>query len=207
MKPILYVVRHGETAMNVGEERIRGWTNVPLDEKGVQQGHQVARYLKANTDRVAHIYTGNLDRCRDTALIINEKYNAPATELMELRPWNLGDYNGQILKKVLPKLQYLIERGDERAPGGESFMDFVNRWINMFKTLLHVATMSDAPIIIVTHTRNIRVMLAWLQGGMTAVFKKPTSTYLASSADPVEPGDYLKVIWNGRWTVEGSNEG
>ncbi len=41
----IYIIRHGETAFNVGEERIRGRKDIPLTDFGIQHAEEVSKKL------------------------------------------------------------------------------------------------------------------------------------------------------------------
>ena len=68
----LYIVRHGETYINK-YNRIQGWTNAPLTEKGIQDG-------QAAGERLQHIifdraYSSDLERAVTTAQMVLEQNN------------------------------------------------------------------------------------------------------------------------------------
>ena len=41
----LYLIRHGQTDQNK-QYVVQGWTNNPLNENGIEQAHEVGKYLK-----------------------------------------------------------------------------------------------------------------------------------------------------------------
>lgn len=90
-----YFMRHGETMLN-RLERIQGWANAPLTEKGIQDTHRSGKGLaKVKFDAV---YTSDLMRTIETAQIILEE-NHYAQELtihpmVEFREVHFGFYEG-----------------------------------------------------------------------------------------------------------------
>ena len=197
----MYWVRHGQTALNVGAERIRGWADVPLDAKGVEQAHILAEKLP----RVAAIYTSNLVRATYTAATIAAKQSLPEHsihEMVELRPWNVGRYTGKPVEEVRAKLAKAVQDPTIVVPEGESFTDFVLRLNNALKLVTHVALAAKAPIVVVTHTRDIRVMLEWVENGICGVLSQNPSVYLSAEKDPVDPGHFVKLDWKGYWKAE-----
>lgn len=70
----IYIVRHGQTLFNF-IERVQGWADSPLTERGVRQGKAVADFLSSiSFDRV---YSSDLNRAMDTAKYIIEKQEKP----------------------------------------------------------------------------------------------------------------------------------
>jgi probable phosphoglycerate mutase len=50
---LVFVVRHGETILNA-EGKFRGTANPPLNDRGIQQAHDVAKLLDAI--EISHIF-------------------------------------------------------------------------------------------------------------------------------------------------------
>src|SRR5262249_46325993 len=150
----VYWVRHGETALNVGSERIRGWMDVPLDEEGVQQAHQVA----AKLPKVSLIYSSNLNRATHTATIIAAKQSLPTQlvrEMYTLRPWNVGRFTGRPIAEAMRFLAKAIAHPQTPIPDGETFTEFIIRYDVALNDIFNTALASTKPICVVTHTRNI----------------------------------------------------
>src|SRR5438034_6232001 len=157
----LVVVRHGETALNKPPERIRGWHDMPLHGKGKQEAAQVAREISKGIKKPGRIFTSDLIRATKTANIIRGRWGlgVEVKATKGLRPWDVGKYTGQPIKDIFPELsRYIKERGT-KIPGGESFNDFVGRAIDEWCEIMAYAEQASAPVIAVTHTRNVRVLL------------------------------------------------
>ena len=91
----LYIVRHVETYINK-YNRIQGWTNAPLTEKGIQDG-------QAAGERLQHIifdraYSSDLERAVTTAQMVLEQNNHTDASLLqslpELREQFFGYFDG-----------------------------------------------------------------------------------------------------------------
>lgn len=89
---MLYVVRHGETQFNV-EKRYAGQTDVPLNERGIEQAKELAKKLAEEPFDV--IVTSPLQRARVTAEQICAYHKEiPLIEMDEFREVCVGVYEG-----------------------------------------------------------------------------------------------------------------
>lgn len=66
----VYIVRHGQTLFNY-LERVQGWSDSPLTEKGIKQGKAVAEYL--SDTKFDKVYSSDLKRAIETAEFIIDK--------------------------------------------------------------------------------------------------------------------------------------
>lgn len=157
-------MRHGPTALNhesIHHDRIRGWMNVPLSP----EGHKVAAVLaeKATHSGIQDLHSSDLSRASDTAKAVGKTTGLPVSLHHALRPWNLGRLSGQPTKKVLPLIKSLVEHPDLKAPGGESFSEFMRRFLPFIGPKLADKHLHG----IVTHIRNIKALEALVKGGGT----------------------------------------
>jgi probable phosphoglycerate mutase len=161
----LILVRHGKTVLNSLDhtERLRGWMDIPLDEQGLREAEQTAQRLAQYP--VAHIYSSDLYRARQTADAAVRATLAPITHTPNLRPWNLGTLAGQRVQDILPILEQLKLDPTMPAPGGESFHQFCDRYSKQLEELLDFAARSEQCIVAVTHVRNLLAAPALLHGG------------------------------------------
>lgn len=161
----LILVRHGHTPLNGagGDERLRGWLDIPLDEQGLQEAVETAQ-------RIAHypvtaIYSSDLRRARQTSQILSKISKAAVTTTDELRPWNLGIFAGQKLREIIPFLNQLNQNPELPAPSGESFYEFYGRYSRRLTELLNVAEQSSGYVVAVTHVRNFLATRTILENG------------------------------------------
>lgn len=93
-KVFIHYVRHGETLFNrLG--RMQGWSDSPLEEKGIAQAREAREALKDIQFRKA--YTSTSERCVDTAHIILEGRNIPLVYTKKLKEISWGDYDGFLI--------------------------------------------------------------------------------------------------------------
>lgn len=120
---MLYVVRHGETQFNV-EKRYAGQTDVPLNERGIQQAQELAEKLEREPFDV--IVTSSLLRARMTAEQVAEYHkDIPLVVMEEFREVCVGVYEGLTREEVQDRYPELWERNctrqvDDAPTGGET---------------------------------------------------------------------------------------
>lgn len=118
----LLLVRHGETLWN-RERRFQGFSDVPLNERGMRQAFALAKCLRAR--RIAAVYASDLVRARSTAEIIAREHEVEVRVDPRLREMNQGALEGKALEDLLREYPGLLERwlaepAEVRMPGGES---------------------------------------------------------------------------------------
>ena len=193
----IYLVRHGETALNA-EKRLRGWSNPPLNDQGHEDAKTAAEALQPIP--LDEIYISDLRRAMQTAATIVGLQTGQAVEHIEsdLRPIDFGQWNGKLLSEVEPKMHAIQERWktepDKEAPGGESWSDFQGRQLKVWKKMLasrgeHVA--------MVAHLRNCTWAICYALTG-----ENPLSGPALDLPEPRDPGrgtcdrpDVLEERW------------
>ena len=160
MKPI-WIIRHGTTSRNSesgGEDRLRGWDDVPLNKAGREEAEKLARELKSsNIDIIFH---SPLSRAEDTAKALAKTTGAKLVELDELKPWHVGKYTGELSKEAHPILaRYCCQTPDKAVPGGESFNQFRDR---VFKGLRKATNGGAKHPAVVSHYRVERLLAGYL---------------------------------------------
>lgn len=125
---MLTLLRHG---LEESANRLHGWQDVDLVDKGVDQALRAADYFQGTVFH--HAYTSDLKRASETAKIVASKQPAlvPAPTPM-LRSMNLGLLNGKPYADIEEKVEALWtewRNGNERlrAPEGESWDEFQGR--------------------------------------------------------------------------------
>ena len=87
--------------MNEGpgeEDRIRGWLDPPLIPSGRLQAKRDGQVLAGKG--ISRLFTSDLARTQDSAVIIGDAVGLPPEPSMQFRPWNLGDFQGRLAKDV-----------------------------------------------------------------------------------------------------------
>ena len=169
LAPSVIMMRHGSTGFNTySGERIRGWRDLPLSPLGQAEILMAGKELRMA--KIAQGYSSDLSRAKDTIAAVQREHVKPfdSVPMYELRPWNLGDFTGKILDEVLVEmLKYQTVKADEPVPGGESFNNFMQRFMSFFLPMLADARRypSLGSILIVAHTRNLRSFDSWIAAG------------------------------------------
>jgi broad specificity phosphatase PhoE len=161
-------IRHGATRLNnedVSVDRIRGWKDIPLSPEGEEEAERLGEELKKRPPDA--LVTSDLRRARDTARIISRAIGIPVAEATKgFRPWDVGDYAGELSKKAIPVLaRYAAEEPDEPTPDGESFERFRSRF---FAALADALDDHSGTVAIVSHHRDERLLVAWAKAGFPA---------------------------------------
>lgn len=190
--PKVFVVRHGETELNKANQ-IRGWRDVPLNEKGKADATKIAAQLASDPDSPQTVITSDLSRAHDTANAIAQTAGTPPPIVdPALRPWNVGNLTGVESKAAVGPLQDLIKTPDVPAPGGESFNDFKNRFLTALAGILAKAGPDDK-LAIVTHHRGERLIDAFLKGGQDPNHIDQN----AMMQEGIPPGSFIQYILSG----------
>ena len=163
----LYLVRHAKTALNSqdpAKDKIRGWKNVPLSKDGVLEAKALAQQVKGQ--KIDKLYSSDLERAYDTAAQIKEATGAKEiNKKFDLRPWNVGSMAGKLSKDVKPEMNKMVSGSPKtKVEGGESFNNFKARTLNTARKLMEEA--SKKKVVAVTHDENIKLIKAWIKGGM-----------------------------------------
>lgn len=155
MIPTVLLVRHAETALNDPEnEKVRGYSDVPIDHEGTEKTEEIGKFLRKFP--VVHILCSPLQRSVMTGSIIANQVGAKVQPNRGLLPWNLGDYTEQPIQEVASKMDYLQEYPDIKAPNGESYRQFYDRWTECLEHMLEYAEDHRQECLVgICHSRNL----------------------------------------------------
>jgi len=151
--PIIYIVRHGETAWSISGQHT-GLTDLPLTAQGENNARALCSRLRGL--QFENIYTSPLQRARKTCQLAG--FSAVAEIDPDLVEWNYGDYEG------LTSAQIRAERPDwqlfrDGAPGGESPADAIARAGRVCDRLRRI----DGNVLLFSSGHFIRVLAArWI---------------------------------------------
>lgn len=162
--PTLYMIRHGSTANNE-KNLIRGWLDLPLSDKGLQEGSDAGnRLMGAPIDAMV---SSDLLRARQTAQAISDKTGIPVIgKSFAMRPWDLGELTGEPGDIAHKEIERVVRGGhhDEKITGsGESFNEFKSRFLDGLIDILEQH--GDKRLAIVAHHRNERLVDSLLPNG------------------------------------------
>jgi len=111
----LWLVRHGETPASRGQ-RLAGWTDVPLTERGEDQASAL-RPLLAGA-RFEGVWSSDLRRAVATARLA---WGEPQQDA-RLREMGFGSLEGRLWASLDPQVEEALARFEGfAAPGGETF--------------------------------------------------------------------------------------
>jgi broad specificity phosphatase PhoE len=191
MRGIL-LLRHGNTTY---DDKVDALLDPPLNEEGVERIKRAARFLEDY--QIGRIISSPRQRALRAAFIVS-KGNIKITTSNAALPWNLGDLMGKSSAQVHDKIEYLKSYPDIRAPHGESYRAFYNRWEEFLRRLMLYAENFDSYLLVTTHSRNIDSLQEIIGGLPIGDFKPLTPeasvTLLANNG---VSWDY-KLIWDGR---------
>lgn len=153
----LILIRHGETIWN-RERRVQGFSDIDLNDTGLQQAEQLALSLK---DRKIHsIYSSPLIRARRTARIVNQYHNAPIHLEPDLMEMNQGDLEGLSFQDLMTREKdflgkWISDPASVRMPNGETFTELQDR---AWKAVEAISRKHDAALV-VSHSFTIASIL------------------------------------------------
>lgn len=179
------IVRHGATQMNnqtdMSEDRIRGWRDIPLSPEGIDEAHKAAADLMHYQPFI--VVGSDLRRAAQTASIIAQTCHCPLHLTPLLRPWNLGQMQGQVTKTALPIIhKFVCEAPDQAVPEGESFHSFKSRAFRGLQTAISIA--GENNLVIVTHHRDERLFFSWRDAGFPSDQTIHLKTFLSVGEAP-----------------------
>lgn len=147
-------IRHGETDWNK-EQRMQGWTDIPLNDTGKMQATKAALRLQDQSwDR---LIASPLSRAKHTAEILNEHMQLPLYTMEAFRERRYGDVEGMLRvdrAKKYPSGEY---------PGAETREELTERVVDGINEL-H-AQYPNKRMIISTHGGTINAILTYLSNG------------------------------------------
>lgn len=164
---IIYIIRHGETNANK-ERRFQGWTDNPLNEKGIELAVVTGKAMKGiHFDRC---YSSPLIRARQTAELVLQNSGNPDVPIYideRLREVNMGDWEGRRLHSevdgsISPQAMELFRDpfSSEGFPNGEHVLDVCARTQEFLKEL--AGEDSEDVCLIAIHGFAMRAMLNFL---------------------------------------------
>jgi 2,3-bisphosphoglycerate-dependent phosphoglycerate mutase len=143
----ILLARHGETDWN-REGRFQGWADPPLNEAGREQAQALAGQL-AEVPLEA-VYSSDLRRAHETALIVAEPHGVPVVVDRGLREIDVGSWSGLTRMEI-----------ETRFPGAEHH-DGETREEHLARVLEAVERIACAHpggrILVVSHGGSLRTL-------------------------------------------------
>lgn len=158
------MMRHGQTSHNF-EGRMQGRSDIPLDDKGIEQAMAVADALKAGEFGMGFdaIYSSPLKRARKTAEIVAGELGEEVKSIPELMEIDCGMISGYTISEAMrrfPEMVGLFGSGlwEGRYPGGQSHQQYEKE--NVLPALRKIHDLEPGRCILaVTHGGFIRTAI------------------------------------------------
>jgi probable phosphoglycerate mutase len=158
----ILLARHGETDWN-SERRWQGHADQPLNDVGRAQARELADTLADRSIDV--IYSSDLARAHDTALIVADRLGLPVEVDRGLREVDVGDWSGRVhteIEGLDPEGYRRWQEGGKGWSGGESYEEMGERVVAAVLRL--AARHPGQTVLIVTHGGSIRACRATAAG-------------------------------------------
>jgi len=160
----LCLIRHGQTDWNL-EGRYQGQSDVPLNEKGLEQAGSLIEKLKDQT--FSAIYSSDLLRSIQTAEPIANLLGMDIQIEPRLREINQGDWEGVLVEDIKARYkaiwsQRTVDPANVRPPGGETVREVSTR---VYASLDEIARLfPNGRVLIVSHGLSIATAICRDQG-------------------------------------------
>lgn len=193
----IFFVRHGQTDWNE-DDRLRGWSLIPLNAEGRKEAQQAAQELKSQ--HIIHILASDLPRVMETAKPISKATGAPITIDNRLRDFDYGDWTGVPVKDVLPKMLAIFKAQEGTPPGGEEdYSDMLDRTHQIIDILLRQAKVSGKQnYAVVSNNRLARIYLAYISGN---------DKWITQTQDPIGNSGILRFSLHDNLPGQGEGVG
>jgi probable phosphoglycerate mutase len=156
------LIRHGETD-DLGRSLSGRRPGVPLNAAGRRQAQQLAARLAG--EGIAAVYSGPLERVRETAAALAERLGLEVRATAELDEIDLGEWSGQRFDALAGRDDWRwfnTVRSCTRAPGGELMLEVQARAVAFLQRL--AGERPAAAVALVTHSDVIKAVLAYYLG-------------------------------------------
>ena len=158
----IYLVRHGETDMNV-RNMFYGWYDADINAKGISQAEELKEaFKKIHLDG---IYTSDLTRAAHTAEIIAD--GREVQKVSDLRELYYGDWENRTWEEMTEDDRKVLKKWETDwvdcvMPNGESFMEFYNRVTAGLDRI--IKENKGKHVLVVSHNGALSVMWCHLTG-------------------------------------------
>ncbi|HHV38686.1 MAG TPA: histidine phosphatase family protein, partial [Tepidimicrobium sp.] len=188
----LFLVRHGESEWNV-LKRIQGQQNVALTDRGKLQARLIAkRLLNENIDS---IYSSDLDRAYNTAVIIGNMLKIDVNPMPGLREIDFGKWEGisyDNISDIDSKEIILWRKAPEKlkVDGAETLEELQLRAMSEIYRIMD--TEKKHNVLIVSHSATLKTIILGLLDMKLSNFKNITLDNVGLTI--IEFRDYNRVL-------------
>jgi broad specificity phosphatase PhoE len=150
----LILARHGETDWN-RDGRFQGHADPPLNDLGREQARALAEVLAA--EQLDAIYSSDLRRAHETALVVAEQRGLDVVVDRDLRERDVGEWSGLTLPEIEERFPDELRRfREEGASVGESREALSQRVVSAVRRI--AAAHPQGHVLVVTHGGALRVL-------------------------------------------------
>ncbi len=159
----IYLVRHGQDNTSVRG----GWSDSPLTDIGIRQSLDLANELFLNAEKynIGKIFSSDIVRAKQTAVIIADRLNLSIVLKPEFREVNNGVLAGldnRIADEKYPNLFWRNLDWEEHYPSGESPKEFYERirraWEEFMLSFARQPLPDNKNALLVTHGGVINII-------------------------------------------------
>lgn len=195
----LYLVRHGETELNV-KGVYYGWTDCRLSERGMMQAEDLSDILQ--NVRFDAVISSSLSRAVATAAVISGFTPDDIRTDDRLRELNFGEWEGLHHSEVLEKYREAWETWgsdwkNAAPPGGESFVQIYRRVKSCIEDILK--EYRGKRVLIVSHQGTMRII-------PMVLMKLPEEAYWSFTAEQGRYSHY-QIDESGQCIIKRINSG
>lgn len=188
----LFLVRHGESEWNI-LSKVQGQSNINLTNKGKEQAKKIAKRLV--DEKIDMIFSSDLKRAHDTAMIIGELLNLEVKSLKELREISFGVWEGLTTKEIMEKYMnehiiWMTEPHKLNLPKAEKLIDLQERLLSIVNDI--IKKNKNKNILIVSHGASIKALILGILGIDISNYNK--FSIGNTSLSIIEYRDYTPVI-------------
>lgn len=161
----IYLIRHGETAWNQ-ERRCQGFSDIELNEKGLEQAKRLAYSLKDEV--VTAVYSSPLKRARQTAQEIADLHGKKVILEDDLKEINQGIFEGIVYEELKKNYKEILEQWfndpcNLQIPEGESLKVVQERAWKCIEMITKTHVKGEI-LVVVSHNLTILTIICQLLG-------------------------------------------
>ena len=154
----IYIARHGLTDWNM-VPKVQGMTDIPLNEGGIKQAHELAENIKKSGIKFDKILYSPLARAVETARIVAEENKIPMQVEPRLIEQNFGKWEGWECVKGDRTFHEAKQCFFDKYETGESMARLAQRIYNLLDELKQMP--GDETYLLVTHGGIARMIQSY----------------------------------------------
>jgi 2,3-bisphosphoglycerate-dependent phosphoglycerate mutase len=159
--PLIYLVRHGETAWN-REHRWQGRRDVPLTPLGEAQARAAGRRLAHMDTPAVALYASPLARAWQTAVLIGKACKLEPIPLLEMQEVDVGSWEGYTAEVAAERDPEGFARWQNGGTGwtdGETYAQMSERVCRALRGVAQLHPTRSERVLVVAHGGPIRAIV------------------------------------------------